>query len=185
MTGSPLRFVRPSGSDASVVEAQLGRPPRGDWLVAARCRWGCATVLAVAPVVDGEPFPTTLWLTCPWLRALVDGAESTGATARWTARVAADPHLAERVLVSDRSYRRLRGRLGSGADPCADVGIAGQADPLVVKCLHARVAAALGGPADPVGSAVLKELEAAGTPTECEDGRCRAFARRSDGADVG
>jgi hypothetical protein len=36
--------------------------------------------------------------------------------------------------------------------------VAGQADPLAVKCLHARVAAALAGIADPVGEGVLKQL---------------------------
>jgi hypothetical protein len=62
--------------------------------------------------------------------------------------------------------------MAGGPDPCADVGTAGQADPLAVKCLHARLAATLAGTGDPVGAAVLAELKAEGWADRCLDEPC-------------
>jgi hypothetical protein len=113
----------------------------------------------VAPLLhDGTPFPTTFWLTCPRLVEAVHVLESIGEHRTWAARAAADPDLAARLRAADRAYRACRAAEGGGDDPCTAVGVAGQADPLAVKCLHARVAAALAGIADPVGEGVLKQL---------------------------
>jgi exopolyphosphatase/guanosine-5'-triphosphate,3'-diphosphate pyrophosphatase len=130
-------------------------------------------VIAVAPrLEDGSPFPTALWLTCPRLVALVSERESAGAAARWGAQLRSDAGLAGRARSADAAYRAFRGSLSDGPDPCAAVGLAGQADPLAVKCLHARVAAALGGIDDPVGIGILREPEAGGVPASCDDARC-------------
>jgi hypothetical protein len=162
-----------TGRDADVVERQIGRPPRGQWRVVVRCIYGHPRVIEVSPLLeDGSPFPTTLWLTCPWLAALVSASESDGHTAEWTVRLATDPDLAVTARSADDAYRRLRSSLADGEDPCATVGIAGQADPLAVKCLHARVAAALAGLTDPVGLGVLAALEGTGLSSECPDRRC-------------
>jgi hypothetical protein len=178
VTGAPRK------PEIDQVRRQIGRQPRGTWSVTARCAWGHPTVIAVAPTLDdGEPFPTTLWLTCPWLRRGIDLSESEGSPARWTARVARDADLAERVLAFDKEYRALRSALGGGSDPCAEVGVAGQADPLAVKCLHARVAAALAGLSDPVGRGALRELSGSGAPAECPDDLCGAWTL--DGGPVG
>lgn len=172
----------PPRPDRDVVTAQIGRAPRGTWQVARRCSWGLPLVIAVAPEVDGRPFPTALWLTCPWLGCWIDGLESAGDAAAWTARIASDPALAERMLAADAEYRAFRSRLAPGEDRCGDVGVAGQMDPLVVKCLHARVAAALGGIGDPVGEELLARLDAEGEPgSECADRRCAPEARGAEG----
>jgi len=148
--------TRPPRPDAQLVTLQIGRPPRGDWQVAARCGRGAPLVIEVGPVLeDSSLFPTTWWLTCPWLCEVVSALESDGACGEWTARVSADATLAAAVLVADEEYRRARAQSVGGADPCSGRGVAGQADPLAVKCLHARVAAALAGNSDPVGRAVL------------------------------
>lgn len=94
--------------------------------------------------------------------------------------MAADPDLAERMRRADDRYRALRSALGFGDDPCAGVGVAGQADPLVVKCLHARIAAFLGGTGDPVGERVLADL---GADAECANDECAALDADS-GAEV-
>ncbi|MDO8915906.1 MAG: DUF501 domain-containing protein [Coriobacteriia bacterium] len=164
-----------SGRDAADVERQIGRPPRGRWRVALRCSYGRPRVIEVAPVLeDGSPFPTTLWLTCPWLAGAVSDVESLGRAAEWAGMLSADPDLAAAAGAADDDYRRLRASLADGADPCAGVGTAGQADPLAVKCLHARVAAALGGIADPVGLGVLASLGQDGFAAECPERRCEA-----------
>jgi hypothetical protein len=148
--------VRP---DAEILRAQLGREPRGTWRVAERCEAGHPLLILVAPRLDdGSPFPTTFWLTCPRLVAAVAALESAGANARWTARISTDAALASALLAADAAYRAAREAEGGGDDPCAQVGVAGQAERLAVKCLHARVAAALGGVPDPIGAAVVSDL---------------------------
>jgi hypothetical protein len=160
-------------ADRDVVSRQLGRAPRGDWRVQLRCSHGCPVVIAVSPLIGaGELFPTTFWLTCPWLVAAVSGLEAEGSAARWTAQLASDAGLAQAAAAADVAYRRARAALGGGTDPCPSVGVAGQSDPRVVKCLHARVAASLAGVPDPVGEGALADLTSAGVLAECLDARC-------------
>ena len=172
-------------ADRRLVAWQLGREPRGVWSVATRCRWGRAAVIEVAPrLADGAPFPTTFWLTCPYLARLVADRESSGAMARENARARADGDLASRMMAADVRYRSRRAGLAGGSDPCAGVGTAGQEDPLAVKCLHARVAAHLAGTGDPVGESTIEALRAERRDTECDDDRCEA-ATEGPGEPIG
>ncbi len=154
-------------SDAGVVALQLGRAPRGSWRVAVRCSYGAPVVIATAPLVDGRPFPTLFYLTCPHLVAAVSTIESGGGCETWRSRLAADPALADRLRDADGEYRIARAREGGGVDPTPGSGIGGERDPLGMKCLHAHAAAYLAGIADPVGESLVMGLD-----RECGDGRC-------------
>lgn len=165
-------------AEAALVAAQIGRPPRDPWRVAARCSFGFPTVIASPPrLADGAPFPTLFWLTCPWLSAAVSDLESAGAAAAWAERLATEPELRERAEAADAEYRRLRAAEGGGDDPCAATGVAGQRRMVGTKCLHAYVAASLAGLDDPAGAAMLAHLE-----RECPDGRCARLAPAPEGA---
>lgn len=169
--------VRP---DDQILALQLGRSPRGRWRVVSRCSWGSPRAIAVAPVLeDGELFPTTFWLVCPHLVAAVHASESSGESAAWSRRLAMDTELASEALAADSAYRAARRSEGGGVDPCPNVGIAGQTDPLIVKCLHARLAASLAGVLDPVGERFLEQL--ANHPgLECENDDCGRLGVASD-----
>lgn len=157
--------------DAAVVAWQLGREPRGTWRPVARCSHGFPTCIATAPALGpDEPFPTLYYLTCPHLVERVGMLESSGAVEEWRSRLAADEALASAMLRADEEYRAARAAEGGGEDPAAAVGIAGQRDPLAVKCLHAHVAAYLGGIADPIGAAVVSSLGAECAGRRCEEG---------------
>lgn len=162
--------VEPDRRDAkdSVVSAQLGRTPREPWRVAARCSYGYPTVI-VSPslLADGTPFPNYAWLTCPYLIEVLSARESAGAAREWADRAATDDDVAGRLAETDSMVRALRAAESGGADACAPVGLAGQRDPLGVKCVHAHVALALVGVPDPIGVEELGKIE----PT-CSDGRC-------------
>ncbi|MDH4139592.1 MAG: DUF501 domain-containing protein [Coriobacteriia bacterium] len=163
--------------DSLIVTAQLEREPRVPWRVATRCRFGRPSTIASPPrLADGTPFPTLFWLTCPWLVRRVGEEESRGSAAQWAKRLAEDSVLAQRLEAADSRYRELRAAEGGGDDPCADVGIAGQREPIATKCLHAHVAAYLAGTDDPVGEAVVCETE-----PECDDDRCSPQALESRG----
>lgn len=157
--------------ELALVAAQLGRVPRGKWRVAARCGYGYPAVITTAPVLDdGAPFPTIFYLTCPHLSEAVSGLESSGEIEVWRARVAADAALEARLRAADAAYRAARAAEAGGADPSPQVGIAGQRDPLGIKCLHAHVASALAGIDDPVGHGALAQVA-----RECGSERCAAF----------
>lgn len=157
--------------EAAIVTAQLGRIPREPWRVAVSCAHGFPSVIvSPALLADGTPFPTYAWLTCPHLVERLHAEESAGATAGWAARAQSDTELAEGLRQADSAVREARKRESSGADPCRSVGLAGQREPLGVKCLHAHVALALLGIADPIGTAELGKVEPA-----CTDARCGAM----------
>lgn len=154
--------------DATRVSAQIGREPREPWRVGARCKWERPTVIiSPATLNDGTPFPNLAWLTCPWLSDLIAAEESAGGAVSFASRAAADPAFAAALRTTDATVRELRETESGGVDGCAAVGIAGQRDPLGVKCLHAHVALALIGLADPVGEELLSRLR-----RWCDDDRC-------------
>jgi len=158
-------------TDARVICAQLGRPPREPWKVASRCAHGRPSTILTGPVLqDGAPFPTLYWLTCPWLSAYVDGLESSGVAAEWRIRLAEEPELRARMDAADAAYRAARAEAAAGSDPCASVGIAGQRDSSATKCIHAHVAAALAGIDDPIGVDVIRGVD----PLWCPDEVCLA-----------
>jgi hypothetical protein len=117
-----------------------------------------------APYDDrGEPFPTTYYLTCPYLVAAVSRLEAVGGVERWTAAAAADPALAADLRRATGEQRRLRLALAGderGTDEGAslELGIGGSARPEHLKCLHAHVAYALARPGYRLGERVAAEL---------------------------
>jgi len=165
----------PEGAEATLVGLQLGRAPRGPWRVAARCGFGRPTaIVSPSRLTDGTPFPTYAWLTCPWLAEFVGAEESAGGAAAYAARAATDPALADALRAADQRVRQLRAAESGGTDACASVGLAGQRDPLGVKCLHAHAALALVGVADPVGEELLGRVD-----RTCPDDRCAPLVARA------
>lgn len=149
--------------DRAVVSWQIGRPARAFRRVACRCPHGYPAVAEQAPTADdGEPFPTTYWLTCPWLAAAIARLEAAGGVERWSAAAAANPALRESLLEADAEQRALRPELPGG--------IAGTRDSAHLKCLHAHGAFALARPGYALGEGVLAEI----AERWCPDARCAA-----------
>jgi hypothetical protein len=143
-----------SDEDRAVVEAQLGRPVRGRWAVAARCHLGVPMVIESYPRLDdGSPFPTLFWLTCPVLVRRVSGLEATGRMAELTDRLAGDDSLRRRLESALDRYATRRDeheRIDvSGASPGGG--------PERIKCLHAHLAHQLADGPNPIGATTLAE----------------------------
>jgi uncharacterized protein len=129
--------------------------------VAARCAYGFPAVTEQAPFgPDGEPFPTTYYLTCPWLVSGIARLEAGGGVERFSRLAASDPELGRSLADADEEQRRLR--------PELDVGIAGTRSRENLKCLHAHAAFALARPDYELGDRILAEAG----ERWCPDARC-------------
>lgn len=71
-------MVRISDEDLKIVSAQLERYPKNVLEVSYRCSFGFPMVIKSKPVLEGKPFPTIYWLTCPYLRYRVSQLEANG-----------------------------------------------------------------------------------------------------------
>lgn len=147
--------------DESVVAWQLSRPIKPFRRVAVRCPYGFPAVTEQdAFDSDGQPFPTTFYLTCPWLVAAIARIEADAGVERWSLAAQADPELHVSLAAADSDQRRLR--------PELDVGIAGTRERDHLKCLHAHAAFALARPHYELGERIMAEVE----ERWCPDGRC-------------
>ncbi len=169
--------------DRQVVRAQLGRSPRGLFTVPVRCSYGFPQVIRVHPVIDGKPFPTLYWLTCPFLSKVIDGLEAEGWIKRLESELKSNPTLQAEMTATHRRYLKTRNGLLTADErrqlesngrmrSLRDRGIGGIADWTSLKCLHLHAAHALAD-ANPIGERVLPHLPA----TECDSKQviCSAY----------
>ena len=143
--------------DRAQVEAQLGRPLRGRWAVAARCHLGVPMAIENHPrLEDGSPFPTLYWLTCPVLIKRASKLESTGWMQELTEELGSSdelhsPELRIRFAAAIERYLSRRDE----HERIEDSGATPGGGPERVKCLHAHLAHQLAGGQNPVGARTL------------------------------
>lgn len=147
-----------SEEDLAVIEAQIGRTPRGVAGVAWRCPCGKPGVVQTMPRLDnGTPFPTTYYLTCQRAVAGASTLESVGVMAEMTERLTQDEELAEQYWAAHEAYLTDRAELGHVPEI---EGISAGGMPARVKCLHVLVGHALAaGPGvNPLGDEAVEQL---------------------------
>jgi hypothetical protein len=151
--------------DRAIVARQLGRSPRAYRRVVVRCPYGLPAVTEQGPYdPNGEPFPTTYYLTCPHLVAAVARLEAAGAVDRWSRAATEREDLAASLEKATEEQRRVRLELAGdrrGRDDGAslELGIAGSRTPNHLKCLHAHAAFTLARPGYVLGEEILREIE--------------------------
>ncbi len=159
--------------DRAIVAAQLGREPRAFRRVAVRCPFGRPAVTEQRPYSpDGEPFPTTYYLTCRHLVAAVSRLEAAGGVERWSDSLQRDPELRADLQRATAEQVEIRRSLAAAADgrdggSALELGIGGSRNPSALKCLHAHVAYALARPGYLLGEAVLAEVHEPWPSTCC------------------
>jgi uncharacterized protein len=159
-------------ADRAVVAGQLGREPRAFKRVVVRCPFGRPAVTEQQPYdADGEPFPTTYYVTCRHLVAAIARLEGVGGVERWTRAAAEDPELAESRAKADEEQRAIRRELAAGATgrdggASLDLGVGGAGRTGSLKCLHAHAAFALARPGYVLGERIVAELDPL-WPAEC------------------
>jgi uncharacterized protein len=128
--------------------------------VVARCPHGAPAVVRQAAYLDdGEPFPTTYYLTCPSAVARLGTLEDAGGVERYQTLVATDAAAAESYARGAARQRELRTAAPSMRDGGRSLrlGIGGTESVGAVKCLHAHAAFALAEPSYALGRAMLDE----------------------------
>jgi hypothetical protein len=154
-------------ADAAVVDAQLGRPPRGLRAVAHRCPCGLPDVVETEPrLPDGTPFPTLYYLTCPRATGAVSTLEASGMMREMAERLSADDDLRVAYTAAHEAYLRRR----KAIDDVPEIdGVSAGGMPDRVKCLHVLVAHALAaGPGvNPLGDDALAALASWWTAGPC------------------
>jgi hypothetical protein len=152
-------------ADRAAVARQLGREPRTLRRVAVRCPFGAPAVTEQSPYgADGEPFPTTYYLTCRYLVAAVSRLEAAGGVERWSDATRNERALAASLAAGDEEQRRLRRELagdatGSDGGASLDYGIGGSRRGGSLKCLHAHAAFALARQGYDLGERILDEVQ--------------------------
>ena len=140
-----------------------------------RCPFGRPAVTEQAPYdADGEPFPTTYYVTCRHLVAAIARLEAAGGVERWSVTAENEPALAESLRRATEEQRCVRRELAAGvtggdAGASLDLGIGGSRRPSRLKCLHAHAAFALARPGYELGDRILAELAPRWPDTCCSD----------------
>ncbi|RKX55163.1 MAG: DUF501 domain-containing protein [Thermotoga sp.] len=165
--------------ERKIVEWQMGRTLRGNFRVFKRCSHGYPTVIISDPILDGKPFPTIFWLTCPYLRKRIGNLESLGYVDKLEELIQRDEKFRNRLMKAHEKIVELRLKLLKKKYPeylendeflrALKKGIGGVGNLETVKCLHLHVAIHLAGMDDPIGEYVLRMID----EMECDDAMCR------------
>jgi uncharacterized protein len=167
-----LRKIQPM-DDRAIVTRQLGRRPRALRRVVVRCPYSRPAVTEQDPYdANGDPFPTTYYLTCPHLVAALARVEAAGGVERWSRAVVEDADLRNSLERATGEQRRVRRKLagektGKDEGRSLDLGIAGSRSPGRLKCLHAHAAFALARPGYALGERILAEVDRRWPPDRC------------------
>ena len=153
---------------------QLGKKPKKGYKVVKLCKFGFPQVIKNPPLVDGKPFPTIFWLTCPHLVKEVSRLEEAGYISKFEEKLRRDERFRRRYLKAHSFERMLRKpfipqNLPKGVKKkLLSVGVGGIENPLGVKCLHLHLASYLGGVPNPIGKEVSKLIPS----LECRNNYC-------------
>jgi len=151
--------------DRAVVARQIGREPRAFLRVVVRCPFGRPAVTEQRPYdPDGEPFPTTYYVTCRHLVAAISRLEAAGGVERWSAAAETDEELAASRVRADEEQRAIRreladGETGRDGGASLELGVGGAGRTGSLKCLHAHAGFALARPGYELGERIVAELE--------------------------
>jgi uncharacterized protein len=146
----------------SIVQIQIGRPPRAAVTVAAACPFDLPLVVKTPPhLEDGTPFPTTYYLTCPVAVRSIGTLEADGTMAGLRQRLDDDPVLQNDYKQAHNRYVADRDAMGL-LEPAVSAG----GMPERVKCLHALYAHEKAD-SNPIGALVADMIEPLDCPGPC------------------
>jgi hypothetical protein len=148
--------------DRSIVATQLGRDPRGEISVVARCPFNLPLVIRTSPRLDdGSPFPTLYYTVCPVAVREIGRLEAAGVMRELQRRLDEEPELRDAYARAHDRYLAQRDSIEQLDDPASAGGM-----PSRVKCLHALYAHERAD-ANPIGALVRAKMEPLDCPGPC------------------
>ena len=170
--------------DENIISFQLKSKITNLHSVVKKCKYGYPVTIQSLPykIQNGEklPFPTTFWLTCPYLRRKIGTLESNGYIDKAKEMLkdkntlnefikAREITIQTRLSMVDKNFKYYK--------YLSELGIGGSKDDLKIKCLHLHVANYFKTQVNPIGKWILENLE----NTECSDCECCKFTdKRGD-----
>jgi hypothetical protein len=161
--------------DIEIIYHQIKRRPKNVLNVVRYCNYGFPVVVKAFPILDGKPFPTLYWLTCPFLVGKISSIESDKGILKYEKLLEESSDLYDEHVKANLKARKIIFELIEKSDRIAmkfeESGFGGIKNFKHLKCLHLHVAYHLGGIENPVGRLVLSELG----DEECSDGKCKKW----------
>ena len=157
-----------------IIKEQLGREPLNLLGIAKTCPFNKPSVLITNPYENGRVFPTTYWLSCPYLVKEVSRIEDQGLIKKLTSQLKQDKVFKNKLESAHRYYaqkrlsylnRDLKELPEDIRKVLACSGVGGIRDKEGIKCLHTHLADFMVNKINPVGKMVYNMVD---WPTECE-----------------
>ena len=141
----------PTAAEVEIIAQQLGRAPKGLAKITAITNSGRPLAVQVSPLVEGKPFPTFYWLSCPQLVKEIAHLEAAGVIKQLEDRLKEDAELLAAYKLSHENYIKERWQAMSAAtkqqvealgftELFNTRGVGGIANWQQVRCLHTQYA---------------------------------------------
>ena len=163
-----------SDEDYCIISEQIGRKPDNLKDVALRCPFSYPAVLLTSPYEESIVFPTSYWLSCPYLVKKVSIIEDQGLIQELTNKLKIDKKFKNKLQRAHEDYAKRRvdlleckiEALPEGIrDVIVNSGVGGIVDKEGIKCLHTHLADYLVNGKNPVGKIVFNKVD---WPDKCD-----------------
>ena len=157
-----------SDKNYEIIKKQIGRKPDNLLKVAKKCPFSYPAVLLVKPYENSIVFPTTYWLSCPYLVKEVSKIEDKGLIEDLTKRLKYDEEFRVSLQKAHKYYAKERleyleeepENLPEGIkNVLTNSGVGGIIDKEGIKCLHTHLADYLINEFNPVGEIVFSKVD--------------------------
>jgi len=160
-----------------IIKKQIGREPEGMKGISLYCPFGYPAVIKVYPFFNERVFPTTYWLTCPYLNKEIAKLEDKSWINKIQDKIKNNSDLKEKLNKAHKQYAKQRFNMLNKEEikiikniskdilyTLKESGVGGIKDKEGIKCLHTHVADYLINQINPVGKIVFKEID---WPKQC------------------
>ncbi len=161
-----------------IIKKQIEREPAGLVEVSINCPFGYPAVVKVYPFFNKRVFPTTYWLTCPYLNKAISKLEDQSWIEKIQDKVNNDNALIKKLAKTHENYAQIRMAMLSQEeiDQIKEIsediiytlkhsGVGGIKEKKGIKCLHTHTADYLVNKENPVGKIVFEKT---GWPDKCK-----------------
>lgn len=154
-----------------LIEKQINRKPEGMKAISKFCPFGYPAVIKVYPFFNKRVFPTTYWLTCPFLNKNISRLEDSNWIDKLQNIINNNDELKSELKSAHKNYAEQRmdmldrkelEKIKKISDDILytlkNSGVGGIKDKKGIKCLHTHVADYLVNNLNPVGRIVFNKV---------------------------